>query len=239
MSQHCDWAVYYNLMTDDGISLYNPKNQCNLATTFRSIPGPEIRSSNDTVLHVLDLKIEASCTISASEVSSRLFLIESMASEDLPRAANGALKERKSTIANVGFVWRAVEMLDARRRLGRFRRNHSHLQEEEIGLDINEIEGKARPFDLSRSEIIMCSLYLLVWMIGTLARQRFPDKAVPSLGGFEPGGLFVICHICCYYLLGMKMLHSSRTAGMVSMYCLTDYVAKMVHNKLSGVSRHS
>lgn len=188
-----------------------------MGTTFRSLPDPNPSQSNDTVLRILNLKLEASCTISASKASSRLFLVESTARNKSPGIAKGALKERKSTVADVGHFQRATDYLEARRRLGRFRRYHSHLQEE-VGTAINDIEGETRPLDLLKPGTLMCSLYLLVWVLDVLAYRRLPDKAAKSLWDGLParsqlGVFFVFCHLCAYYILGTKMLHSSRAAG--------------------------
>jgi hypothetical protein len=232
-SLHCDWTAYYDPMEDDGISFYSHEHQCNLATTFRSLPDINPIQSNDTVLRILNLKLEASCTTSASKASSRLFLIESTALNESPEIAKGALKERKSTITDVGYFWRAMDYLEARRRLGRFRRYHSHLQEEEVGTAINDIEGETRPLDLFKPDILMCGLYLSICVLDVLAHRRFPDKAAKSfwdgsLARSQLGGVFVFCHLCAYYILGTKMLHSSRAAGLVSLYSLTEYVIQRV-----------
>jgi hypothetical protein len=215
-------------MADDGISFYSQEHQCNLATTFRSLPDPNFIQSNDTVLRILNLKLEASCTTSASKTSSRLFLIESTARNKLSENPKGLLKERKSTSAGVDYFRSALEYLEARRRLDRFRRYYSHLQEDEIGTGINDIEGETRPLELWRPDILMCSLYLSIWVLEVLAQRRFPDKAKPVRDDLpahsQLGGFFVFCHLCAYYILGTKMLHSSRTAGLVSLYSLLEYV---------------
>lgn len=33
-------------------------------------------------------------------------------------------------------------------------------------------------------------------------------------------------HLCAYYILGTKMLHSSRAAGLISLYSWTEYVVR-------------
>jgi hypothetical protein len=126
-----------------------------------------------------------------------------------------------------------MHYLEARRRLHRFRRYHSHLQEEGVGTTIKDIEGDSRHFDLLKPDLLVCSLYLSVWLLDLLAQQRLPDKAAKSLrGGLQArsqlGGLYVFCHLCAYYMLGFKMLHSSRAAGLLSFHSLTEYVVHRV-----------
>jgi hypothetical protein len=147
-------------MEDNDISFYRNEHQC-MGTTFRSLPAPNPSQSNDTVLRILNLKLEASCTISASKVSSRLFIVESTARNKSLGIAKGPLKERKSTIADIGYFRRAIDHLEARRRLGRFRRYHSYLQEE-VGTAINDVEGETQQLDLLKPDILICSLYLSV-----------------------------------------------------------------------------
>ncbi|KAH7182080.1 hypothetical protein DER46DRAFT_568658 [Fusarium sp. MPI-SDFR-AT-0072] len=71
------------------------------STMYRSIPSSEATQSNDTVIRVLDLKLEASCTINASGSSSRLFLIENTAGTTLPKAPKGG-----KPIIDTGGVFR-------------------------------------------------------------------------------------------------------------------------------------
>jgi hypothetical protein len=79
-SPYGDWTVYHNpLGGDDGISFYNHEHRCSAMTTFRSLPDPNPRQHNDTVLDVLHLKVEGSCTVTASEASSRFLRIDDTA----------------------------------------------------------------------------------------------------------------------------------------------------------------
>jgi hypothetical protein len=209
-SPHCDWTAYSDPTEDDGISFYSHKHQCSVSTTFHSLPNPNPSQSDDTVLRILNLKLEASCTTSASKASSRLFLVENTARNKSPGIAKGALKEGKSTITDVGYFWRAMDYLEARCRLGRFQRYHSHLQEE-VGTAIKDIEGETRPLDLLKPGVLMCSLYLSVWVLDVMAHRRLPDKAAKLFRDGLParsqlGGFFVFCHLCAYYILGAKIL---------------------------------
>jgi hypothetical protein len=66
-------------------------------------------------------------------------------------------------------------------------------------------------------------------VLDVLAHWRFPNKATKlfrdgSLARSQLGSFFVFYHIYTYYILGTKMLHSSRAAGLVSLYSLTEYV---------------
>ncbi|CZR69155.1 uncharacterized protein PAC_19055 [Phialocephala subalpina] len=224
-SPHCDWTTYYDPMEDDGITFYNHEHQCSLGSTFRSVPDPEHIQSNDTMLRILNLKLEASCTASASEASSRLFLVESTSRVETPGSAKGPSNQGQS-LTN-GWFRRAVHYLQARRRLDRVRKYHGHLQDE-VGTAINDIGGKTRPLDLWKPDILMCILYLLVWVTGVLHHRRFRGNAANLFGNDLPahsqlGSVFVMCHIIAYYILGVKMLHSSRAAGLVSLYGFTEY----------------
>jgi hypothetical protein len=100
------------------------------------------------MLRILNLKPEVNCTTSASRASSQLFLIEKTARNKSPEFTKGALERSKSTIVDVGYFRRAMAYFEARRRLGRFRRYHSHLQEEEVGPAINDIAVETRTLDL-------------------------------------------------------------------------------------------
>jgi hypothetical protein len=225
-SPRCDWTAYYDPMEDNGISFYSQKYQCSLATTFRSLPEPDSSQRNDTVLRILNLKLEASCTTSANEASSRLFLVDSTTATIIPAVANGALQGRKFDIINSGYFWRTVDYLAARHRLGHFRRYHSHLQEFET--TISDIEGDTRSLDLSKPDILTCSLYLSVWLINSLVQRRLLGEAKKSLRGLpacsQLRGFFVLFHLCSYYMMGLKMMYSSRAVGIISLYSLTEYV---------------
>ncbi|SMR52270.1 unnamed protein product [Zymoseptoria tritici ST99CH_3D1] len=74
--EDCDWSAFYDASTDREIAFYNLSHECTLATTFRSIPEAIEQKTNDTVQLFMNLKVEASCTKSASSASSRMFLIE-------------------------------------------------------------------------------------------------------------------------------------------------------------------
>lgn len=200
-----------------------------MATTFRSVPDPTIRESNDTVLRVLNLKLEASCTTSASTGSSRLFLVESTTRDELLGGAKRISKWETSTTSDISYFRRAVDNFEARRRLSRFRRYHSYLQEEdEVGTTLKDIEGQSRSLDLAKPDVLVCTLYLSVWLFNLLAHQRLSDKATKSLRDgllerSQHGSLFVFSHLCTYYLFGFKTLYSSRVAGLVSLYSLAEF----------------
>jgi hypothetical protein len=184
------------------------------------------------VLRILNIKLEASCTTSANEASSRLFLVETTFQHKSFGNGKEALNKRPTAV-DIGYFSRAMDYFQARRSLGHFRRYHSHLQEEEIGAVITEIEGDTRPLDILKLDVFACSVYVLIWLLGVLVRQRFPEKAAKWLPDGLPAhshlrGLFVFCHGVAYYLLGTKMLHSSRAAGMISLYSLTEYVVKLI-----------
>ncbi|KAH7409726.1 hypothetical protein BKA64DRAFT_405695 [Cadophora sp. MPI-SDFR-AT-0126] len=232
MSPHCEWTAYYNPSPDDGISFYNEENQCTLATTFRSVPDSKLSLGNDTALRVLGLKLEASCTTQASQTSSKLSIVESPTLGQAPKSkASGA--NREPTIASVSYWRRGLHYFEARNRLGRFRKYHSHLQEEALGTLIDAIEGETRSLDPAKPDVAICILYLAVWVLNVMACRRFPDAtakafrtAVPK--HFQFRGLFVGCHILSHYMFGIKMLHSSRAAGIVSLYCLTEFVVPRI-----------
>lgn len=229
-SPHCDWTVYYNPIGDGGISFYNQEHQCSVSTTFRSLPDPNPRQNNDTVLDVLRLKVEASCTVSASEASSRLFLIDSTARvKSSGIAKRGTPKDKTAIVASFGFFRRAMDHLEARRRLSYFRRYHGHLQEEAVGTLINDIEGEARLLDIFKPDILICSLYISVWLLETLSRRRLLSKAAQPFQAELParaqlGVFFILCHLCTYYMLKRKLFYSSRVAGLVGLYSLIDYL---------------
>lgn len=225
-SASCDWTVYYD--ADQGsVTFYNPTLECDLASTFRSLPHSEHTQSNDTVLRVLGLRLEASCTVGASELSSRLYAVDSSTRHQSHKALQNGLGERQPSINNVGAFRRAIEYHLARRRLTRFRNYHSQLQEEAIGTEINEVQGISRPFDLSRPEIAICSFYLVAVVLARVTKRKLADEATGSRqngtrGFCQLGGVFVSCHVLGYYGIGIRMLHSSRVAGLISLYCLAD-----------------
>lgn len=138
-------------------------------------------------------------------------------------------KDKTATVANVGFFRRAMKHLEARRRLSRFRRYRSHLQEETVGALVNHIEGEARLLHLLKPDMLICSLYLSVWLLDTLARRRLLSKAAQPFQAElparpQPGNSFIICHLCAYYVLDTKMLYSSRIAGLVGLFSLIEYI---------------
>lgn len=219
-SADCEWSVYYD-HARDGIGLYSARHQCNLATTFRSIPCSELTQSNDTVLRVLDLKLEASCTIDASRSSSTLFLIETTAARELHKAQK---KTRPNTDTSK-ILRQAVEYFLARRRLAHFRRFHGHLQQDSVGTNIYELEGTSRSLEFSKPDIVMCSLYLALVILAGFARRQLANRTHRSLQSglwrdLRLGGAFVLCHFFGYYVIGIRMLYSSRVAGLISSYCL-------------------
>ena len=59
-----------------------------------------------------------------------------------------------------------------------------------------------------------------------MACHQYPEVTAAAFqkAHFQLGGLFVLSHIICYYILGMKMLQSSRPAGVVSLYHLAEYI---------------
>jgi len=61
---------------DLGFSLYHPKHDCHIATTFRTFPDYDGERGNDTVARILNLQLEAACTTQAKDTASRLFIIE-------------------------------------------------------------------------------------------------------------------------------------------------------------------
>ncbi|KAK0112619.1 hypothetical protein ONS95_014362 [Cadophora gregata] len=227
MSPHCEWTAYFDSRSDDGIRLYNDESKCGLATTFRSVPDSKLSLGNDTALRVMDLKLEASCNTQASPASSKMFLIES-STLGQGRKSKVSLADKESAIAAVSYWRRGMHYFEARSRLARFRQYHSHLQEEALGTSINALEGETPSLDLSKPEVAICVLYITVWMMRLLVRQRYPDAAAKENWSNALGGLFVFSHIVSYYIFGMKILHSSRVAGMVSLYCLLEYVLQII-----------
>jgi len=223
-SPRCDWTAYYDPMEDNGIAFYSHEYQCSLATTFRSLHDPATSQSNGTVLRILNLKLEASCTMSASEASSRLFLIETTASNEVPAMAKGAMQAGNADIVSLGYVRRAVDYLAARHRLGRFKKHHGHLQED----GVSDVEGETQPMGLSRPELLACSLYLSSWVSDVLFLLRFTIGATKPLCKLRVrsrfGLVFVLFHLCAYYVLRTKTLYSSRAAGLLSTYNLTEYI---------------
>jgi hypothetical protein len=218
-SPHCDWTAYYDLIEDDSISFYSHENVHSLGTTFRSVPDPNPSQSNNTVLRILNLKIKA---------SSRLFLVKSPTARNhkSPGIANGTLRERKSpSITNIGYFRGAMQYLDARRRLGRFRKYHSHLQEEETGRVVIDLGEKKRPLDFWKPDILICNLYLIVWGARWTCPPATSRQAARTLS-MMGGGFFLLCHLFSYYILETKTLHSSRAAGLVRLYSLTEYVIR-------------
>ncbi|KAF2138203.1 uncharacterized protein K452DRAFT_311572 [Aplosporella prunicola CBS 121167] len=71
------WVLYYDQHHDSGLSLYNPSQNCYLATSFRTyIDYDGYASKNDTVQHVINRVLEATCTRGASEQASTFWVIE-------------------------------------------------------------------------------------------------------------------------------------------------------------------
>jgi hypothetical protein len=225
--------MYHNSVKTYGIEVYSQQHRCSLATTFRSLPDPNILRSNDTVLRTLNLKLETSCTTSASPASARLFLVESKAPKNSRRIAENTQQEKSFADIAVDHFQCARDYFEARDRLWRFRKYHAHLQEEAVGTVINGVEGEAQTFDLWKLGILLCSLHLAIWTFDTLARQRRSTEADQtleerSLQSINFGGLFTLCHLFIYYAAGMKMLQSSRAAALISLYSLTGYVMQRI-----------
>ena len=227
-SPHCHWVVYDDDAKDEGIAFFSPEHQCSLATTFRSLPGPDLSRSNDTVLRILNLKLEASCTTSASAASSRLFLIESASQTELPPILGETSYKKPSGIAAFGCFWRGLHYFQARRRLASFRRHYGHLQD---GRTVaSDVEGETCSLDPSKPDVLACCLYLLAWTFDALVRQRLPVEAAQSFLRLrvrsELGGIFILSLILIHYVMGKKMLYSSRAAGLVTFYSLTEYIVR-------------
>lgn len=66
----------YDPFVDDGCRLWHPKHNCYLASTFRTFPDYNGVRGNDTITNTINLELEASCTVGANELSSRIYLIE-------------------------------------------------------------------------------------------------------------------------------------------------------------------
>ncbi|KAF4943411.1 hypothetical protein FGADI_13438 [Fusarium gaditjirri] len=179
-SASCDWTVYYDAI-QGSVNFYNPSLKCDLASTFRSLPHSEPARGNDTVLRLLDLRLEASCTVGASESSSRLYTIESFARHQSQKAVQKGPDENQQTVVNVGAFRRAIEYHLARRRLASFRNHHSQLQEEAIGTGINEVQGMSRPFDLSKPDIVICGFYVVAVILARVTKRKLSDEANGSL----------------------------------------------------------
>jgi hypothetical protein len=206
-----------------GLTFFSPEHQCSLATTFRSLPESDLGRNDDTVLRTMNLKLEASCTASASAASSRLHLIEVASHPRPPIRSEETLYEIDLGIAAVRCFWQGVHHFQARSRLSNLRHYYSHLQGD--GTHPSGIEGQTQSLDLSKPEILACCSYLLIWIMHGLHRQRRPSQANPSeRSRSQLGAIFVLSHVVAHYVIGKKMQHSSRVAGLVSLYGLAGYV---------------
>ncbi|KAK9773289.1 hypothetical protein SCAR479_10018 [Seiridium cardinale] len=70
------WTIEYDPYNDEGFRLYNPLQECHLATSFRPFPDWDGESGNDTVAKEINLVIETTCTRAAAKQASTLFLVE-------------------------------------------------------------------------------------------------------------------------------------------------------------------
>jgi hypothetical protein len=163
-------------------------------------------------------------------MSSRLFLVETMAlveqDKDLPSrsmASNGPF------VIFAEYLRNARSYILARHGLRSFRKQHGYRQEEGLGPVAHQVEGQTRALELSRVEILVSVLYLVITALDSLTRRRQLNRTAGWLRGDLPepsytASVFILCHVSFYYILGVEMPHSSRVAGIVSLHSLAQYL---------------
>lgn len=112
-------------------------------------------------------------------------------------------------------------------RLEQFRALHGHLQPELMPL-INGLGGSVMRFDIWQPDLLFSALYTLVWMLDGLTCKRNRRRAIQNRTRvrLQLAVYSVPSHLFSYHVLRMKMIHSSRVAGMVSLLGLAEYALK-------------
>ena len=171
------------------------------------------------------MKLEASCTSSASSASSRLFIIDAKPGGHSVATPTGQANSFALIRKAYRHFVRGLQYYQARHRLATFRKHHEHLQD--IGVSLHEVEGRQKTLDLDKLEVLLCCLYVTAWVADTMLRQRLSSKLPRWLRRREYPealqGVFVLVHVCAYYVFGCRMQYSSRTAGVVSLHGLGRY----------------
>jgi hypothetical protein len=162
-------------------------------------------------------------------MSSRLFLVETMALVEKDKnLASRSMASSGPFFIFAEYLRNARNYILARHKLRSFRKQHGYLQEEGLGRVAYQVEGQTRALELSRVEILVSALYLVITALDSLTRRRQLNRTVGWLRSDLPrpsytASIFVLCHVSFYYILGFEMPHSSRVAGIVSLYSLAQY----------------
>jgi hypothetical protein len=104
-----------------------------------------------------------------------------------------------------------------------------YRQEEGLGRVAYQVEGQTRALELSRVEILVSVLYLVITALDSLTRRRQLNRTAAWVSCDLPepsytASIFILCHVSFYYILGVEMPHSSRVAGIVSFHSLAQYL---------------
>lgn len=201
----CKWTFVNEANTKGGFAMYNSEHKCHLASTFRALPDFTASYTNDTIITTLHLKLETSCTKSASVASSRLFVIDQLTERHSQR-------KEASRDSTTGILMRAIDYFEARKRLAAFRRRTTTYQE--------HLQGTT-DWSWNQAGGLMCMLYLTLWIMDTLARQR---HVLPARKAASPYGLrvaFVLAHLC------MSAHRSPRVVGLISLFGVMDVLGEL------------
>lgn len=166
-------------MEDHGFSLYSPKHNCYLATSFRGFPQNYGPRTNDTVRKELDLELEATCTSSVSRAASRLWIVDGKAKRPpygydaplVPLWLSAGLK-RLAQKFNRGF-----EITLAVYRLYKFRSNHSSLHH---ATPLFEVARTSASYAKLTHNEMLPMMALIVSGLRLLYRQRTCSAIAPS-----------------------------------------------------------
>ncbi|KAE8315359.1 hypothetical protein BDV41DRAFT_531755 [Aspergillus transmontanensis] len=135
------WQIVYDTHQDNGFRLWNKAANCYLATNYRTHPNMHGRKSNDTIVEVLHLELEACCTYLPSPAASTFYAVDGVSKASEPFTwsppSTGRLARYEGWLR--AHSSHAIDLIRAMRGLSSFRRRHARLQDmslELAGLDV-------------------------------------------------------------------------------------------------------
>ncbi|OJJ69779.1 hypothetical protein ASPBRDRAFT_678148 [Aspergillus brasiliensis CBS 101740] len=131
-----EWQILYDTHHDRGVRLWNKAANCYLATSYRTYPNMHARDSNDTVLEVLHLELEACCTYPPSRAASTFYVVDGVSKPSRPSTwlppSTGRLALYETRLRAHGAF--TIDLIRAMWNLFSFRRRHAHLQDMSLNL---------------------------------------------------------------------------------------------------------
>lgn len=219
-SEDTTWIVQYDPSQDGGFRLFNSKERCFLASSFRPYPDWDAERGNDTVANQLSMLIEATCTRAVSKPASTLFVIEgTLRDEGDEWPIDCGWLGQIWPLLRSDFVLRGYRVGSALLSLRTTRRLYGEVHD--VPRVLLQSSAEVGPFT-RRVEAGVIALFCVAHLSWLVRRQRRLYKKAKKeshirsyeLGEQEPAyrvmacATFVYAHCACYHVAGM-----SRPAG--------------------------